>query len=55
MILNDKAYPDFVTEEELQSIREAQEKKGERIGYYGEYAIGRKMPIDEMIKRINNG
>ena len=55
LILNDKAYPDFVTEEELQSIREAQEKKGERIGYYGEYAIGRKMPIDEMIKRINNG
>jgi len=55
LILNDKAYPDFVTEEELSSIRESQEKNGERIGYYGKYAVGRSLSIDKMIENINSG
>lgn len=54
LIINDKAYPDFVTEEELQNIRNIQEKAGERIGYYGKYRIGRELSIDEMIEKINN-
>ena len=54
LIINDKAYPDFVTEEELQNIRNMQEKAGERIGYYGKYRIGRELSIDEMIEKINN-
>ncbi len=54
LILQDKAYPDFLSEEELAKIRASQEEKGERIGYYKEYAVGRSLSIDEMIERINN-
>ncbi len=54
LILQDKAYPDFISEEELEKIRKSQETKGERIGYYKEYAVGRMLSIDEMIERINN-
>ena len=55
LILQDKAYPDFVSEDELAEIRANQEKNGKRIGYYGEYAVGRKLSIDMMIENIRNG
>ena len=55
LIINDKAYPDFVTEDELASIRNRQEENNERIGYYGDFAIGRKLSLDEMINNIKSG
>ena len=49
------AYPCFCTEEELNKIRERQEKLKIRPGYYGEFATCRKMSEAQMIERINNG
>ena len=49
------AYPCFCTEEELDKIREKQEKLKIRPGYYGEFAACRKMSEAQMIERINNG
>ena len=55
MIENDLAYPCFCTEKEITNLRENQEAKHERIGYYGKYAKCRCMSIDEAYKRIKNG
>ena len=38
MVENDLAYPCFCTEKQMADIRENQEAKKERIGYYGKYA-----------------
>ena len=46
MVENDLAYPCFCTEKELANIRNNQEAKKERIGYYGKYAKCRCMYID---------
>lgn len=54
LIINDKAYPDFASKEELDSIREYQEKNNLRIGYYKEYAKYRELSVEEQIKRILN-
>ena len=40
------AYPCFCTPEELDKIRENQEKAKDRIGYFGKWAKCRNMPID---------
>ena len=37
------AYPCFCSKEELEEIRSAQEKRKDRIGYYGRYAKSRKI------------
>lgn len=55
MVENDLAYPCFCTEKEMSDIRENQEAKKERIGYYGKYAKCRCMDIDEAYNRIKNG
>lgn len=49
------AYPCFMTEEELASIREKQE--GEKLlpGVYGEFAKYRDISVEEAEKRIKNG
>lgn len=49
------AYPCFCTEEDLDSIREKQEKIKVRPGYYGQYACCRTMSNEQMIERIKNG
>lgn len=49
------AYPCFCTKEELDEIREKQEAAGERIGYYGKWAINRNLSYDEIKRRIDNG
>ena len=41
-IENDMAYPCFCTKEELEEIRNAQENRKDRIGYYGRYAKCRR-------------
>lgn len=49
------AYPCFCTPEELDTIRENQEKAKDRIGYFGKWAKCRNMPIDMAAERIKNG
>ncbi len=49
------AYPCFCTPEELDKIRENQEKAKDRIGYFGKWAKCRNMPIDMAAERIKNG
>jgi len=55
LIENDLAYPCFMTEEELESIRKSQEQNKERIGIYGVFAKYRDISMEEAIERINNG
>lgn len=54
-IENDMAYPCFCSKEELEEIRNAQEKRKDRIGYYGRYAKSRRIPIEDAYNRIKNG
>lgn len=37
LIEEDLAYPSFATKEEIDKIRETQEKSKQRIGYYGRW------------------
>lgn len=51
-----RAYPCFASKDELEQIRVEQEKRGiTTIGYYGEWATYRNLPIDEAAKKILNG
>ncbi len=50
-----RAYPCFCSAEELANLRKEQEVKKEIPGYYGKYAKYRDFPIDEAIKKIENG
>ena len=49
------AYPCFCSQEELNQIRENQEKAKERTGYFGKWAKCRNMPIDMAADKIKNG
>ena len=49
-----RAYPCFCSAETLNAIRENQEKKKERTGYYGRYSTCRNITPDEAIKRIED-
>ncbi len=55
LILEGKAYPCFLTQEEMDSIRESQARDKRRIGIYGRYAKYRDLPVEEAIKKIQNG
>lgn len=50
-----RAYPCFCSEEDLTKMRELQESKKARIGYYGRYAKCRSLSYDEIKERIDNG
>ncbi len=50
-----RAYPCFLTKEELDEIREYQQKSKKRIGIYGRYAKSRNLTIEEAIAKIKNG
>ncbi len=50
-----RAYPCFLTSEELEEIREYQAKSKKRIGIYGRYAKYRYTSNDELAKKIKNG
>ena len=50
-----RAYPCFLTQEEMDAIRESQAKNKKRIGIYGKYAKYRDLPVEEAIERIKNG
>ena len=49
------AYPCFCTEEDLTAMREKQEHKKTRIGYYGNWAKCRNLTNEERAERIKNG
>ena len=49
------AYPCFCSTEDLDHIRENQEKAKERTGYYGKWTKCRNMPVDMAIEKIKNG
>jgi glutamyl-tRNA synthetase len=55
LIIEGKAYPCFLTQEEMDSIREAQTRDKRRIGIYGRFAKYRNLPVEEAITRIKNG
>lgn len=48
------AYPCFLSKEELDEIREKQQKAKIRPGIYGEYAKYRNMPVEMAIEKIEN-
>ncbi len=50
-----RAYPCFLTPDELTEIRDYQQKSKKRIGIYGKYAKCRDLTPDEAAKRIKNG
>ncbi len=49
------AYPCFMTEEEIASVREKQEANKELPGIYGEYAKYRNITPEEAKEKIDNG
>lgn len=55
LIVEDKAYPCFCSHEEIEHIKEIQAKNKEQIGYYGRWAKCRKLTIEDVIEKINNG
>ena len=55
LIIEDKAYPCFCSEDDNQKLREQQTLKKERTGYYGSFAKCRKLSMDEVISKVKNG
>jgi len=55
LILIGRAYPCFMSKEEVDEIRENQARGKKRIGIYGRYARFRNLPIEEAIEKIKNG
>lgn len=55
LIEKDLAYPCFCSEDDLNKIRELQESKKARIGYYGKYAKCRYLTKEQVLEKINNG
>ena len=49
------AYPCFCTAEELEKIREEQEKNKQNPGYYGEFAKCRNLSYEEIEENIKSG
>ena len=49
------AYPCFCSADEISAIREDQEAKKLLPGYYGEFAKCRKLTLEEIEEKINNG
>ena len=54
LIINGLAYPCFMTEEELASIREEQEINKVRTGVYGIYAADRELSLSEIKQKLDN-
>lgn len=54
LIENNRAYPCFCTEEELEVIRNKQETLKINTGYYGTWAKDRNMTLEEIQEHLNN-
>ncbi|MBR2708159.1 MAG: glutamate--tRNA ligase [Bacilli bacterium] len=55
LIIEDKAYPCFCSHEDVEHIKEVQTKNKEQIGYYGRWAKCRKLTMEDVIEKVNNG
>lgn len=55
LVSKGKAYPCFCSEEDIRKMREVQQERKDRIGYYGKYAKCRNLTYDEIEKRVKNG
>ena len=55
MIEQGKAYPCFVTPDELNEMREKQKAAKVRTGYYGVWATDRNLSLEEMAEKIKAG
>ena len=55
LIIEDKAYPCFCSHEDVEHIKEIQAKNKEQLGYYGRWAKCRKLTMEDVIEKINNG
>lgn len=55
LIIEDKAYPCFCSKEDIEHIKEIQTKNKEQIGYYGRWAKCRRLTMEDVIEKINNG
>ncbi len=53
LLEKDMAYPCFCSEEDLNEIRENQEYKKDRLGYYGKYAKCRHLSKEEVEEKLN--
>ena len=55
LVSEGKAYPCFMTEEEVAEIRAKQEEEKENPGIYGKYAKHRDLSMEEILDRIQQG
>jgi glutamyl-tRNA synthetase len=55
LIIQGDAYPCFCTHDELDQMRQKQEALKVNPGYYGEYAVCRRLTPEEMIARVKAG
>jgi len=55
LIRRGRAYPCFCSADELNKLREAQEKNKQIPGYYGTYARCRNYSVEEQIEKIKSG
>ena len=55
LIAMGKAYPCFLTQEEMDVIRDNQAKAKARIGIYGKFAKYRNLSPEEAIEKVKNG
>lgn len=49
------AYPCFCSQEEIEETRQIQEKRKQRIGYYGRFAKCRRLTPEEIKTKVENG
>lgn len=52
LVLRGRAYPCFITREELDAQRKKQEAEKVRPGYYGKYAVWRDAPIEKIQEKM---
>lgn len=55
LVAQGKAYPCFMSEEEIADIRASQEQNKENPGIYGAYAKHRDLSFDDVVSRIGEG
>ena len=55
LVSEGQAYPCFCTEEELTAMREKQEAQKVNFGYYGEFAMWRGRPLEDIQAQLSAG
>ena len=55
LVAEGQAYPCFCTEEELAAMREKQEAMKVNFGYYGQFAMWRDRPLEDIQAQLSSG